>query len=130
MSPTIVLGPSGKPVLVTGSAGGARIISYVLKTIVGVIDWKLDAAAAVALPNFASPGVDFALEAPTAGGLGNLTQPAGALGVLRTALDLKPYGHRIVFDASTSGTQLILRRADGTLEGAADPRREGIALGD
>jgi gamma-glutamyltranspeptidase/glutathione hydrolase len=130
MSPTIVLGPSGKPVLVTGSAGGARIISYVLKTIVGVIDWKLDAAAAVALPNFASRGTDFALEAPTVGGVANLMQPAGALGILRTALDLKPYGHGFVFNASTSGTQLILRRADGTLEGAADPRREGIALGD
>jgi gamma-glutamyltranspeptidase/glutathione hydrolase len=130
MSPTIVLGPSGRPVLVTGSAGGSRIIPYVLKTIVGVIDWKLDAAAAVALPNFAGRGTEFELEEPTAGSLLGLTQPSGALGLLRTALDLKPYGHGFVFRASTSGTQLIVRRADGTLEGAADPRREGRALGD
>jgi gamma-glutamyltranspeptidase/glutathione hydrolase len=130
MSPTIVLGPDGHPHLVTGSAGGARIIPYVLKTIVGVIDWKLDAAAAVALPNFGSRGTVFELEQAAVGGIAGLFQPTGALGVLRTALDLKPYGHSISVDVSTSGTQLIVRREDGTLEGAADPRREGIALGD
>lgn len=130
MSPTIVLGPGGKPVLVTGSAGGARIIPYVLKTVIAVIDWKLDAASAVALPNFASRGNDFELEQPVAGGIAGLLQPAGALGVLRTALDLKPYGHGFALNVSTSGTHLIVRRADGTLEGAADPRREGVALGD
>jgi len=128
MSPTIVLGEDGKPVLVTGSAGGARIIPYVLKTIIGVIDWKLDAAAAVALPNFASRGADFQLEQPAISGLLGFGQPSGALGVLRTALELKPYGHSIALDVFTSGTQLIVRREDGALEGAADPRREGVAL--
>jgi gamma-glutamyltranspeptidase/glutathione hydrolase len=130
MSPTIVLGPDGHPRLVTGSAGGARIIPYVLKTIVGVIDWKLDAAAAVALPNFGSRGTVFEIEQAAVGGITGLFQPTGALGVLRTALDLKPYGHSISVDVSTSGTQLIVRREDGTYEGAADPRREGVALGD
>ncbi|MGE0769760.1 MAG: gamma-glutamyltransferase [Hyphomicrobiaceae bacterium] len=130
MSPTIVLGASGKPVLVVGSAGGARIIPYVLKTIIGVIDWKLDAAAAVALPNFASRGAAFELEQPEIGGFAAVTAPAGALAVLRTALDLKPYGHGLLLNVSTSGTQLIVRRIDGTLEGAADPRREGVALAD
>lgn len=130
MSPTIVLGPSGRPVLVTGSAGGAWIIPYVLKTIVGVIDWKLNAADAVALPNFAARGGIFELEQPEAGGIAGLIQPAGALGIMRTALELKPYGHGVALNEFTSGTQLIIRREDGTLEGAADPRREGVALGD
>lgn len=130
MSPTIVLGPEGKPVLVTGSAGGAMIIPYVLKTIVGVVDWTLDAAAALALPNFAGRGRSFHIEEPIAGGALRLRSQASPLSVLRTALELKPYGLGVDFAVFTSGTQLIIRREDGTLEGAADPRREGVALGD
>lgn len=49
MSPTIVL-RDGKPVLVTGSPGGSRIISTVLQVIVNVLDYKMDVAAAVAAP--------------------------------------------------------------------------------
>ncbi|MCK1736380.1 gamma-glutamyltransferase [Bradyrhizobium sp. 138] len=49
MSPTIVL-RDGKPVLVTGSPGGSRIISTVLQVIVNVLDYKMDVAAAVATP--------------------------------------------------------------------------------
>lgn len=130
MAPTIVLGLDGKPVLITGSAGGARIIPYVLKTIVGIIDWKLDAAAAQALPNFGFRGPDFELEQPSVGGIGGLRHPSGALSVVSTALRLKPYGQSFHFDVLTSGTHLIVRRAGGVLEGAADPRREGVALGD
>jgi gamma-glutamyltranspeptidase/glutathione hydrolase len=46
------------------------------------------------------------------------------------ALKVKPFGHLISADLLTSGTHIIVRRPDGTLEGGADPRREGIALGD
>jgi gamma-glutamyltranspeptidase/glutathione hydrolase len=130
MAPTIVLGPDDKPKLVTGSAGGARIIPYVLKTIVAVVDWKLDAAAAVALPNFGFRGPAFELEQPSVGGIRGLSHPAGAIGVLIAALNLKPYGQSLVFDELTSGTHLVVRLADGSLEGAADPRREGLAMGD
>ncbi|MCC8984371.1 gamma-glutamyltransferase [Bradyrhizobium acaciae] len=49
MSPTIVL-KDGKPVLVTGSPGGSRIISAVTQIIVDVIDYKMDIASAVAAP--------------------------------------------------------------------------------
>jgi gamma-glutamyltranspeptidase/glutathione hydrolase len=49
MSPTIVL-KDGKPVLVTGSPGGSRIISTVLQIIVNVLDYRMDVAAAVAAP--------------------------------------------------------------------------------
>jgi gamma-glutamyltranspeptidase/glutathione hydrolase len=49
MSPTIVL-KDGKPVLVTGSPGGSRIISTVLQVIVNVLDYGMDIAAAVAAP--------------------------------------------------------------------------------
>ena len=49
MSPTIVL-KDGKPVLVTGTPGGSRIISAVLQVIVNVLDYSMDVAAAVAAP--------------------------------------------------------------------------------
>jgi gamma-glutamyltranspeptidase/glutathione hydrolase len=49
--------------------------------------------------------------------------------VLPTALYLASFGHRITVDLMTSGTHIVMRR-DGRLEGAADPRREGAALGD
>jgi gamma-glutamyltranspeptidase / glutathione hydrolase len=49
MSPTIVL-KDGKPVLVTGSPGGSRIISTVLQVIVNVLDYNMDVASAVAAP--------------------------------------------------------------------------------
>src|SRR5471032_2592623 len=49
MSPTIVL-KDGKPVLVTGSPGGSRIISTVLQVIVNVLDYNMNVAAAVAAP--------------------------------------------------------------------------------
>ncbi len=54
MSPTIVL-KDGKPVLVTGTPGGSRIISAVLQIVVDVIDYKMDIAAAVAGAARASP---------------------------------------------------------------------------
>ena len=55
MSPTIVL-KDGKPVLVTGSPGGSRIISAVLQVVVDVIDYRMDIAAAVAAPGSITNG--------------------------------------------------------------------------
>src|SRR6202000_2895444 len=49
MSPTIVL-KDGKPVLVTGSPGGSRIISTVLQVIVNVLYYHMDVAAALSAP--------------------------------------------------------------------------------
>ena len=117
MAPTIVFGPDGRPKAVLGSAGGARIITYVVKTLVGLIDWKLDAQAAAALINFGSRGGSIEIE---------IDDPAA----LWHALKVKPYGHAVYPDVLNSGTNVIVRRADGTLEGGADPRREGVARGD
>lgn len=130
MAPTIVLDRNGTPFIVTGSAGGSRIIAYVLKTLVALIDWELDAADAVRLPNFGGPSGGFELEQPMVGAGAGQSHPAGGMKVLRAALGLKPYGQAISFNVLTSGTQVIVRRLDGTLEGAADPRREGVALGE
>jgi gamma-glutamyltranspeptidase / glutathione hydrolase len=117
MAPTIVFDASGKPWAALGSPGGSRIILYVVKALVGLIDWKLDAQTATAVMNFGSRGGAFEIE---------IDQPSA----IWHALKMKPYGHLISADLLTSGTHLIVRRANGVLEGGADPRREGLALGD
>ena len=117
MAPTIVFDEAGKPWAALGSPGGSRIILYVVKALVGLIDWKLDAQAATALMNFGSRGGPFEIE---------IDRPSAVW----HALKVKPYGHRVSADLLTSGTHVIVRRADGMLEGGADPRREGLAVGD
>jgi gamma-glutamyltranspeptidase/glutathione hydrolase len=116
MAPTIVLDDGGRPWAVLGSAGGSHIILYVVKTLIALIDWKLDAQAATGLTNFGSRGGPFEVEIDDARAVWH-------------ALLVKPYGHRIKADFLTSGTHAILRLPDGTLEGGADPRREGVARG-
>jgi gamma-glutamyltranspeptidase/glutathione hydrolase len=117
MAPTIVFDATGKPWAALGSPGGSRIILYVVKALVGLIDWQLDAQAATALMNFGSRGGAFEIE---------IDQPAA----IWHALKMKPYGHLVSADFLTSGTHLIVVRADGRIEGGADPRREGLAQGE
>jgi gamma-glutamyltranspeptidase / glutathione hydrolase len=116
MAPTIVFDESGKPWAALGSPGGSRIILYVVKTLVALIDWRLDAQAAVSLMNFGSRGGPFEIEIDHASAIWH-------------ALKMKPYGHRVSADFLTSGTHAIVVR-QGSLEGGADPRREGVARGD
>jgi len=117
MAPTIVFDAEGKPWAALGSPGGSRIILYVVKALVALIDWKVDAQEATALMNFGSRGGPFEIEVDHAQAVWH-------------ALKVKPYGHRVSPDLLTSGTHIILIRKDGTLEGGADPRREGVARGD
>jgi gamma-glutamyltranspeptidase/glutathione hydrolase len=117
MAPTIVFDEQGKPWAVLGSPGGSRIILYVVKSLVALIDWQLDAQEATALMNFGSRGGPFEIEIDHASAIWH-------------ALKVKPYGHRVSADLLTSGTHAIVIRKDGTLEGGADPRREGVARGD
>jgi gamma-glutamyltranspeptidase/glutathione hydrolase len=117
MAPTVVFDERGRPWAVLGSPGGSRIIAYVVKTLVGLIDWKLDAQAAVSLMNFGSRGGPFEIE-------------IDHRSALWQALKLRPLGHRIKADYQNSGTHAIVVRGEGRLEGGADPRREGVARGD
>jgi gamma-glutamyltranspeptidase/glutathione hydrolase len=117
MAPTIVFDESGEPWAALGSPGGSRIILYVVKTLVALLDWKLEAQAATALMNFGSRGGAFEIE---------IDQP----GAIWHALKVKPYGHLVSADLLTSGTHVIVLRPNGMLEGGADPRREGLAIGD
>ena len=117
MAPTIVFDEEGRPWAALGSPGGSRIILYVVKTLVALIDWKMDAQQAASLMNFGSRGGAFEIE---------IDQRAA----LWHALKMKPYGHTISADLLNSGTHVIVLRRDGRLEGGADPRREGVARGD
>jgi gamma-glutamyltranspeptidase / glutathione hydrolase len=118
MAPTIVLDEQGRPWAALGSVGGTRIIFYVVKTLVALIDWKLDAQAAVSLMNFGSRG-------------GRLLEiEIGYRSALWHALRMRPYGHRIGADFQESGTHAIVLRPGKGLEGGADPRREGVARGE
>jgi gamma-glutamyltranspeptidase/glutathione hydrolase len=128
MAPTLILDASGNLAAVLGSPGGSRIIWYVLKTVVALSDWRLDAQAAAALPNFGARGRLFELEEPSASVL--WAMPAGWRRLPQQAIGLHALGHDIVLRGMTSGTHVIVRRPDGMLEGGADPRRDGMALGD
>jgi len=130
MSPTLVFrrsgGQRGDLVLATGSPGGAAIIQYVTKALVGVIDWGLDAQQATAMVDFGaanSPVTSVGDEHPNVD---------GARDPLVTGLTA--LGHTVSTAAQTSGLGAILvRTGTGGLryyEGGADPRREGAALGD
>ena len=115
MAPTIVLDKQGNPEIVTGSPGGSQIILYVVKALVAMLDWELDPQKAAALPNFGSEGGPFEIE----------YSPE----TLSLAFNMTSYGHAVTRVVMTSGINTIERR-DGHLEGGADPRREGVAVGD
>ena len=113
MAPTIVFGPDGKVRLAVGAAGGATIIAQVAKAIVGVVDWKLSAQDAIALPTVYAPGNTLFLERGT-----SLEGMMAAL----TAL-----GHKVELrDPSFKANAIEWN--DGRWIGAADPRSEGRAV--
>lgn len=116
MAPLLVFDrDSGRLEMALGSPGGAAIIGYVTKALVGVLDWRLDLQQAVALPNFVSRNGPTELER---GRASEALQHA-----------LRERGHELSVVSLTSGAQGIQRRGAGWF-GAADPRREGVAAGD
>lgn len=111
MTPVIVFDDEGKVWGAAGSAGGAAIIGYVLKTLVAMIDWDMDPAAAVAEPNIVFPRGEPVLEA-------GRFDPQIIDG-------LKRRGHGVVESELTSGTQAMRIMPNGAVLGGGDPRREG-----
>jgi gamma-glutamyltranspeptidase/glutathione hydrolase len=116
MSPTLVFDRSdGRLVMSIGSPGGAAIIHFTAKTLIGALDWGLDVQRAIDLPNFGSFNGPTVLEA------GRF--PAATVDALRQR------GHKVVETDLASGLQGLQRRGTGWF-GGADPRREGIVIGD
>lgn len=112
MAPAIVL-KDNAPVMVIGSPGGSRIIGYVARAIIAHLDWGMDIQAAVAAPNIVNR-------------FGPMDVEPGLPAALSD--DLTAMGFELNETELTSGLQGIVISPEG-LEGGADPRREGIAIG-
>jgi len=116
MAPTLVYAEDGGLEMIVGSPGGSRIIPYVIKGIIGHVNWGWNAQEIAASPNFGSRNGPFEIE-------------EGHEGAPYIA-ELEALGHTIRAASMTSGLNLIILRGDGRLEGGTDPRREGVVLGD
>jgi gamma-glutamyltranspeptidase/glutathione hydrolase len=111
MIPMLVLNSDGSIRLAVGSPGGASIIAYVTKTIVGVLDWGLTGAESIELPNVVARNGSVAIEGGRSDGL---------------VAALRSFGHDVSGVAyEGSGIHIIEIDSDGTISGAADSRREG-----
>jgi gamma-glutamyltranspeptidase/glutathione hydrolase len=131
MAPTTVFGPSGEVEAIVGSPGGSNIIQYVTKTLVGIIDWKLDIQQAIDLPNFgAQTTATTTLEKGTL--LAGLEAALAGRGHTIAIADINSGLQGIVFNGTrANGQPGALARAPGKgrWAGGADPRREGAARG-
>lgn len=114
MSPTIVM-KDNKPYLVVGSPGGSRIIGYVAKTLIAHLEWGMDIQEAISLPNRLNRFGTFDLEK------GTNTEPLEK--------SLSEMGFKVSIRDLNSGVQGIVIQENGLL-GGADPRREGLVLGE
>ena len=110
MSPTILL-KDGKPVLVTGSPGGSRIISTVLQVIVNVLDYHMDVLAAVSAPRLHHQWMPDEVRVERGFSEDVLAQ-------------LRAMGHHIVEPMGQTSANSIAVVGDEAL-GAPDPRTRG-----
>jgi gamma-glutamyltranspeptidase/glutathione hydrolase len=113
MAPVIILDREGYFVAALGSPGGSQILAYNGKAVVGILAWKLPMQAAFELPNLIAHGNDFS------GELARFSPEV--LAALRDqGIDL------ISGRAEGSGLHGVMRKPDGSYEGGADSRREGV----
>lgn len=115
MAPAVVFDAFGRLYAVTGSPGGSQIINYVAKTLVALLDWKMDPQRAVDFANIGNRNGPTELER------------SSEAESWKAALEAK--GHEVRLLEMTSGIQAIVKTPEGYL-GGADGRREGVAIGD
>ncbi|AOT08210.1 gamma-glutamyltransferase [Pseudoalteromonas luteoviolacea] len=115
MAPVMVFNKDGSLKLVVGSPGGSRIINYVAQTVIGVLDWGLTPQQAINLPRVTNRNKYTTLEKGT------------DLKAIKPWLESK--GHKVRISDLNSGIHAIEIK-EGLLFGGADPRREGVALGE
>ncbi|WP_374573683.1 gamma-glutamyltransferase [Phenylobacterium sp.] len=116
MSPTIVLSQDGRFYAAVGSPGGTAILGYVLKGLVAMLDWKVPVQEAMALPNMVARGPIYGTEV-------DKMPPQVVEGLAAKGVKLTNGA-----GAEGSGLHAIIATPNG-LEGGADPRREGVAIG-
>jgi gamma-glutamyltranspeptidase/glutathione hydrolase len=118
MTPTIVLDPQARPLLVVGSRGGPRIITSTAQVILNVLDYRMSLADAVAAPRLHHQALPDTLR----------YEPGG----LRPAVvdSLRAMGHAVAPpDFGFVGRVHAVMRAPGGWVGVVDPRTSGAALG-
>lgn len=115
MSPTLIFDRDRKLVAAIGSAGGARIIGDTLHAIIGMLDWNLSPQDAIALPRVTN--------------LGGATEVEQGTPAAGQADALRALGHQVQVRRHEGGLAGIRRFEDGW-QGGADPRRDGVALGE
>ncbi|SFB88070.1 gamma-glutamyltranspeptidase / glutathione hydrolase [Marinospirillum celere] len=116
MSPTLVFNPHSEELVASlGSPGGAAIIHYTAKTLLGMLQWQLSPQDAIQLPNIA------AFDSRT------LLEKGRFDDYLLVSLEAR--GQKVEERELTSGIQGLLVTPQGIL-GGADPRREGWVAGD
>ena len=117
MSPTFVFDKNDKLIMIVGSPGGARIISYVAKTIIATLDWQMDIHEAVNEPNFNKMNDTLELEEES---YFSDFKP-----------DLEKIGHKVKVRDLTSGIHAIFIDNERKIISAGiDKRREGAATGE
>lgn len=115
MAPMMVFDQNNRLKLIIGSPGGSRIINYVAHSIVAVLDWQLDVQQALNLPRFTHRNDYLALEKGTT--------------LAQQQTELEKMGYQVKILDLNSGLHAIMILNSG-LQGAADPRREGVAAGE
>ncbi len=109
----------GKPVMAVGSPGASRIISTVAEIIINVIDFKMDLQQAINADRVHNRNE-------------KVTSIEGSV-TPEIIKKLEERGHKInklkKLDLYFGGAQGVMLRSDGKIQGAADPRRDGIAVG-
>ena len=112
MSPTIIF-QKNKPIYIIGSPGGSNIIGYVLSAIIALIDWDMNVRQAVSAPHAINKFGTYNLEKNTT--MINIKKP------------LEKMGYKVELSKFFSGLNII--KIKGSISGASDPRREGVAIG-
>ncbi|MBH23014.1 MAG: gamma-glutamyltransferase [Myxococcales bacterium] len=120
MAPIIVRDPKGRFKAAVGSPGGSRIITYVAQTLLNVLDWNMNMQRAIDRPHIVNRNGATELER-----IDGWEAWAEAM-----SSGLKARGHEVKVQDLNSGLHGVMTTDDGQLLGGADPRREGLILGD
>jgi gamma-glutamyltranspeptidase/glutathione hydrolase len=116
MSPTIVFDKNGNFLVSVGSPGGPAIINYVSQILVGMLDAKMTVKDAIAMPHEINMnGTTLLEQSPNSDAL---------------AAELRAMGHTVTIPRIEGSGLHGIQKVKGGFVGAADPRRDGIALGD
>ncbi len=135
MAPTLVFdansdGTPGAFKMATGSPGGSTIIQFVTKTLVGALDWGMNAQQATSMVNFGAANS----KTTNLGGEHPNINAANGGDNDPLVIALRGMGHTVSVNAQSSGVGTVIRTASASgearLSGGADPRREGVVLGD